>query len=365
MTVLRNYCNRFSKFAIICYRYFMGKSAVSNPTQLVGHPTLADVARLSGVAVSTVSRCFTDPNRVNVRTRERIKKAAEELDYEPLGQRKKVAPTSTRTVALFVTDITNPFFFEMIRSTQQQLRAAGYNQLLIDTEESDGLEEDLLDSLRGSFDGAILGSSRLSDSQLSDWAAKLPLVIFNRHVPGVSSVVIDTPAGVVQAMAHLRSLGHTEIAFASGPRASWMSEGRWRALEAAAGDYNVHLRRLGPFTPRLEGGAAAADALLHSEATACIAFNDLLAIGMLGRLRERHVRVPDDVSIVGCDDIFGSDFCDPPLTTLSAPIEQGGRTAVSMLITQLDAASIIDSRREVLLPTTLTIRKSSGVSRRS
>jgi len=326
------------------------------------HATLADVAELSGVAVSTVSRCFTDPSRVNARTRERIERAAEELDYRPLSHRKKMPAAATRTVALFVTDITNPFFFEMIRGTQQQLRAAGYNQLLIDTEESDDLEDDLLSSLRGSFDGAILGSSRLSDARISEWAETFPLVTFNRQVRGVSSVVIDTPTGVVQAMAHLRSLGHTDIAFAGGPRASWMSEGRWRALDAAAEDYGVHLKRLGPFTPRLTGGAAAADALLHSNATACIAFNDLLAIGMLGRLRERHVRVPDDVSIVGCDDIFGADFCDPPLTTVSAPTEHGARTAVSMLVAQMDATSGTSSRREVLLPTTLTIRRSSGVN---
>lgn len=250
----------------------------------------------------------------------------------------------------------------MIRGTQQQLRAAGYNQMLIDTEESEDLEENLLASLSGSFDGAILGSSRLSDEKLTEWAARIPLVTLNRQVPGVASVLIDTPAGVVQALAHLRSLGHKDIAFASGPRASWMSEGRWRALEAAAEHYDVRLRRLGPFVPRLKGGAAAADALLHSRATACIAFNDLLAIGMLGRLRERHIRVPQDISVVGCDDIFGADFCDPPLTTVSAPIEQGARTAVSMLVAQLNSNAMIDSRREVVLPTSLTIRRSSGVA---
>jgi LacI family transcriptional regulator len=317
---------------------------------------------LSGVAISTVSRSFTDPDRVSTLTRERILRAAEELHYQPLSKRKGHPPVSTRSVALFVTDITNPFFFEMIRGTQQQLRAAGYNQMLIDTEESDDLEENLLESLSGSFEGAILGSSRLSDAKLAEWAARIPLVTLNRQVPGVASVVVDTPTGVVQAMAHLRSLGHRDIAFASGPRASWMSEGRWRALEAATDDYDVRLRRLGPFVPRLNGGAAAADALLHSGATACIAFNDLLAIGMLGRLRERHVKVPEDVSIVGCDDIFGADFCDPPLTTVSAPTERGARTAASMLVAQLDSNTIVDTRRAVVLPTSLTIRRSSGVA---
>jgi DNA-binding LacI/PurR family transcriptional regulator len=360
MSVFRNYCKTTVIFAKICYDERVSEIIKTNAAGLVSNPTLADVARRSGVAISTVSRSFTDPNRVSARTRERILKAAEELDYEPLGQRKRPAQTATRTVALFVTDITNPFFFQMIRGTQQQLRAAGYNQMLIDTEESDELEQNLLESLGGSFDGAVLGSSRLSDAKLKEWALRIPLVAINRQVTGVASVVIDTPAGVVQALAHLRSMGHRDIAFASGPRASWMSEGRWRALDAAAEGYGVRLHRLGPFVPRVKGGAAAADALLHSHATACIAFNDLLAIGMLGRLRERNVRVPEDVSIVGCDDIFGSDFCDPPLTTVSAPIEQGARTAVSMLVGRLDSTSMFDSRTEVILPTNLTIRKSSG-----
>jgi LacI family transcriptional regulator len=94
-----------------------------------------------------------------------------------------------------------------------------------------------------------------------------------------------------------------------------------------------------------------------------VAFNDLLAIGMLTRLRERGVRVPDDLSVVGCDDIFGADFCDPPLTTLTAPIEQAGRVAVALLLSRLDERSTPVSRRTVLLPTHLTVRRSTGGAR--
>ena len=117
---------------------------------------------------------------------------------------------------------------------------------------------------------------------------------------------------------------------------------------------------MGPFPRGLPSGAPAADAVLNTRATACIVFNDLIAIGMLTRLRERGVRVPGDMSIVGCDDIFGADFCNPPLTTLTAPIERAGRVAVSMLLSRLDARLPPPARRAVLLPTHLTIRQSTG-----
>ena len=116
-----------------------------------------------------------------------------------------------------------------------------------------------------------------------------------------------------------RRLGHREIVYAAGPDTSWSNERRWRALAKTAEGYGVTALRVGPFAPRKYAGAAAADAVLHAGATACIAFNDLLAIGMLARFRERGVDVPGDVSLVGCDDIFGADFCNPPLTTLTAP----------------------------------------------
>jgi LacI family transcriptional regulator len=119
------------------------------------------------------------------------------------------------------------------------------------------------------------------------------------------------------------------------------------------------VRKLGPFAPVRESGSAAADALVNSGATAAIAFNDLLAIGMLERLAERRVRVPEQLSIVGCDDIFGADFCSPPLTTIATPIEQAGRVAVTLLLGALESRAG-GGRESVVLPTHLTVRSSTG-----
>ena len=322
--------------------------------------TITDIAELTGVAPSTVSRALSNPGRVNAATRERIQAAAQKLNYVPNSQARALTSGRTGTIALLVSDVTNPFYFGLIRGTQQQLKAAGYAQLLIDTEDSGEHEAEMLHKMRQSLDGAILAAPRLSERPLARLAEEIPLVIINRGVRGVQSVMMDTPSGIGQAVEHLVSLGHRDIVYASGPQRSWSNEARWHAMRAAAHRHGLEFRRVGPFPPGRRSGSAAADAVLNTGASACVVFNDLLAIGMLTRLRERGVRVPADLSVVGCDDIFGADFCNPPLTTLTAPIEQAGRVAVSLLLGRLDERAPQLVRRAVVLPTHLTIRESTG-----
>ncbi|MBT2247278.1 LacI family DNA-binding transcriptional regulator [Arthrobacter sp. BHU FT2] len=334
---------------------------MASPPVSVGRPaTIHDIAALCGVAPSTVSRALSTPDRVNVRTRERIQAAAVELNYTPNSQAKALSSGRTAAVGVLVPDITNPFYFDLIRGTQLQLKAAGYTQLLVDTEESDEVEASTLEQLRKSSDGVIVAASRLNDESLAEAAARMPMVTVNRDVEGVPAVIIDTPSAMTQALDHLISLGHTSVAYIAGPVVSQSSARRWAALTQVAEDRGVQVRNLGPFAPKKQSGAAAADAAVHSGVTACIVFNDLIAIGMLQRLRERGIRVPEDMSIVGCDDIFGADFCNPPLTTLSSPIEQAGRVAVSMLLAQLNPLGGGGTRSRSVMPTHLTVRGSTA-----
>ncbi|GAA5202107.1 LacI family DNA-binding transcriptional regulator [Microbacterium jejuense] len=327
-------------------------------TAASGRPaTIGDVARLAGVATSTVSRALTTPGRVSEATRQRVVAAAAELSYVPSTHARSLVSGATRTVALLVPDIANPFYFGLIRGAQRQLRAAGYAQLLVDTEESAEIEAETIDLMRKSADGVILAASRLDERQLAALAQRQPIVTVNRDVPGVPSVILDTPDGARQALLHLRSLGHHRIAYVGGPADSWSNARRWQALEAAAGELDVELHRSGPWMPHADAGATAADAVVGA-ATACIVFNDVLAFGMLRRLRERGVRVPEDLSIVGCDDVFGADFCEPPLTTVAAPIEEAGRVAVTMLLDTIGGTG--SGRTRAILPTYLRARRSSG-----
>lgn len=320
--------------------------------------TIYDVASACEVSISTVSRALSRPEQVNRVTRERVLKAAKRLDYQPSTAARSLLSGRTMTLALLVPDITNPFYFDLIRGTQRQVAAAGYSTILIDTEESVELEAHHVNTAAKAADGVILAASRLDDATLTEFARRRSLVVINREIPGVSSVVIDTPDGMAQAVSHLASLGHHSFAYLSGPRSSWSNARRWRAVQLAARRLGVKVQRLGPFPPTREAGAAAADAAVHADVTAVIAFNDMIALGVLKRLQDRGVTVPDQISVVGCDDAFGSDFCHPPLSTVSASIEQAGRVATDMLLEQLRPCSAV--RQTHHLPAVLTIRASTG-----
>lgn len=324
-------------------------------------PTISDVAAHCGVATSTVSRALSRPERVSEATRLRVLAVANELGYHPNPRARSLLSGRTHTIALLVPDITNPFYFGVIRGAQRQGAAAGYTQLLIDTEESAEVEGRHLARLPKSADGLILAASRLSDAELTAVAAKVPIVAINRSIPTVPTVIIDTFTGMVQAVEHLVSLGHRELAYLSGPSTSWSNGRRWKAVRAAARRLGASATRLGPFAPTVGAGAGAADAAINCGATAVLAFNDLLAIGVLQRLAERGLDVPGDISVVGCDDIFGADFCHPALTTLTAPIERAGRVATDMLLDWLGPGlGQGNFRQQETLPTLLTVRESTG-----
>lgn len=319
---------------------------------------MSDVAARAGVATSTVSRVISQPDRISPRTRESVQRAIRELGYRATRPRAGIG-AGPATVGVLVPDITNPYFFDIIRSTQDRLSDAGYLQVLVNTEESATVEAASLAMLASTSLGAILTASRQQDDVVTATAADLPLVTINRAVPGVSNVMIDTASAVEQALEHLVSLGHQRICYLKGPSVSWSNGERWRACVEAGRRLGVETISAGPFAPKTTSGGAAADAMLNTGATAGIAFNDLLAIGMLQRLAARGVAVPGEVSLVGCDDIFGSDFCNPPLTTLSAPVLEAGRQATALLLDRAERGTDAPSR-SVLLPVHLTIRASTG-----
>ena len=318
-----------------------------------GAVTLHDVAREAGVAVSTVSRALSNPDRVSARTREHVQAVARRLDYRPNRIAQALPSGRTRMLALVVTDITNPHNFGIIRGAEAQARAAGYTLVIGDAHGSAELEADHADRLGSAVDGIVLASSRLPDDALRAVARRQPVVLYNREADGFASVVTDSDDGSRQVIEHLAALGHRHLAYLAGPRNAWSDGERGRALAAHAAAAGLELTRLGPFSPTVDHGEAAADVGLASGATALVAFNDLLAIGVLRRLEHLGVAVPGQMSVVGFDDIFGADFCHPPLTTVTSPAEQAGRALVDLLLrTGTDA--------RIVLPTDLRVRDSNG-----
>jgi LacI family transcriptional regulator len=320
--------------------------------------TIVDVAEQAGVAASTVSRAFTNPRRVNVETREHVLQVAERLGYTPNPAARALESGRTDTVALVLPDITNPFFFGLIKGAERAAAAAGYTLVIGDSEENPAAEERMLRRLEPAVDGFVVCSSRLPDAVLAQVAEAGPLTLVNRQLAGVDSVASDYQSGTRQIVDHLASLGHRGFVFLGGPPESWSGARRWRGLQAAAKARALTAVRHGPYAPTLAGGAAAADAAVASGASALVAHNDLLAIGVLGRLRERGLTVPADVSVVGFDDIFGSEFCAPPLTTLAEHVREAGRRAVESLLMQMQRRDRQPAR--VLLPTQLLVRASTG-----
>jgi len=313
--------------------------------------TLQDVAREADVAVSTVSRALSNPERVSRPMRERIQEVARRLGYIPAR-----LPVRDSLLALMVSGIGNPYNAALIRGVESQARAAGSSLVIGDIADGPEVELAHIERLndRG-VDGIVLASSLLPDAELRAVGDRADVVLFNREVPGFASVITDSRDGSRQIVEHLAALGHRSIAYLSGP-ALWTDAERWRTLSENAARLGVEIVRLGPFMPTLDQGSAAADVGLGSGATALVAFNDLLAIGILQRLRRRKVDVPGAISVVGHDDIFGADFCQPSLTTVQSDVEHAGRTLVDLVRGRI--VSRPDS--PIVIPTQLVVRESTG-----
>ncbi|GIH20030.1 LacI family DNA-binding transcriptional regulator [Rugosimonospora africana] len=325
-------------------------------------PTIYDVARAAGVAASTVSRAFARPARVNAETAGRIRRIAEEMGYRTNPLARALLNERSSMIALAISDITNPYCFEIIRGAQAAAMEVGYTMLLADGQESDRLERETLDRAARTVEGIVLASTRMSDTSIRMMAKLRPLIVLNRAVAGVPSVVTDYRHGMREAVEHLHGLGHSHITYLAGPEAAWSDGIRWQALREAGVEWGLRLHRLGPYPPTMLGGVAAADDFWRRSTSAVIAYNDLVALGLLRGLSAAGVRVPQDVSVVGCDNIFGTDLVTPGLTTLAAPLRFLGRTAVQSLLALISGAQPpVD--KPVSIPTRLVVRASTDERR--
>jgi len=325
-------------------------------------PTIYDVARAAGVAPSTVSRAFSRPGRVNAATAERIRAVAAELGYRtnPLASALPTGRTSMLAVAS--SDITNPYYAEIIRAVQNTAAESGYTCLIVDAQESDRLERTELDRAIPVVEGIVLAGSRMSNSAIRQIAKQRPTIVLNRDVSDVQRVVADHPQAMQHAVDHLQALGHDQITYLSGPEAAWADGMRWRTLLSLATERGLHVQHLAPHAPTVAGGVAAATEFRHSPTRAVIAYNDLMAIGFLRGVLATGLRVPQDVSVVGFDNVFASSLVTPGLTTVAAPLRTMGSVAVRNLIAAIGGAPA-NVHTPVTLPTRLVVRASTSERR--
>jgi LacI family transcriptional regulator len=328
--------------------------------------TIRDVAQAAGVHVSTVSRTFSAPNMVNADTRERVLAAATALGYQPNQAARALTTGRTYNLGLIVADIANPFFPPLIKAAQAYARERGYHVFVADTDEDPQAEEGLIQTLAKQVDGVVLVSPRLTNQSIERLGRELPFVVVNRRVKGLSAVLMDVGRGAARAVDHLIGLGHRRLALLSGPRGSWTSEQMRKATVAAAAD-RVELTVIGPNSPTEGGGVQAATAVLRDGATGVIAYNDLVAIGVIEGLAEEGVEVPAGISVVGVDDTVAGRLNRPKLTTVAMPTPAAGRASVDLLLQAIEAGRNGDKRSgaaQTTLDTSLVIRDSTAMPRR-
>ncbi|MFI7706926.1 LacI family DNA-binding transcriptional regulator [Nonomuraea sp. NPDC049480] len=313
--------------------------------------TIKDVARACGVHVSTVSRTFSAPHLVNPATRSRVLAAADDLGYRPNRAARALTTGRTFNMGLIVADISNPFFPPLIKAAQAQARGRDYHVFVADTDEDPRVEEELIRTFTKQVDGVLLCSPRLSNRMIERLAEDVPFVVVNRRIKGMPSVLMNVAQGAKLALEHLSDLGHRRIALVSGPIGSWTSNEMQGVAAEAPG---LDLVFFGPNQPTEAGGLSVAADVAACGATAVLAYNDLVALGLIEGLAAMEIGVPDQISVVGFDDILPGRLNRPKLTTVAMPAVAAGRMAVDLLLQSGGEGAT------VTLDTALIVRESTG-----
>jgi LacI family transcriptional regulator len=318
--------------------------------------TIRDVARASGVHISTVSRTFSAPHMVNPETRSRVLATAETLGYRPNRAARALITGRTHNIGLIVADIANPFFPPLIRHVQNLAQDRGLTVLLADTDEQPGREEAAVALLSHQVEGLMLCSSRLPSTVLRRLAQQHRLVLVNRDVYETARVLLDTGPAVREAVTRLAELGHRRVVYLAGPQPrSWSNSQRSTAVHDQAAQLGLALVSLPTAHGTYEDGYALAAPVRAAGATAVLAFDDILAHGVMGGLAALGAQVPGDVSVVGCDDVLAT-TTHPPLSTIAVDLRAVAEASMAML---LDSPGAQPSGR-TLLVSRLVLRGTVG-----
>lgn len=332
-------------------------------------PKLADVARHAGVSSATVSRVLNNTAPVRSDVRARVHNSLATLGYKPQSSR---SVSFQGAIVLLIPDILNPFFTEIVRGVQDEANIDKNMLFLLDVGEDAPKEERFLHMLASQpVSGVIICGSRLSSSELLAACSRhhAPIVVINRSIrhPNVSCIIVDLEGATCRATRHLLDLKHTQIAYLSGPTTSQPSQTRRRGIELALGEAGLALRPelCVSSYPNVDGGFQAMSALLalppRERPTAVIAYNDMMALGVLHAIRAHRFRVPEDISVVGVDDIAMASHTNPPLTTIAQPKYRMGRLAMQILESGMNGHPPPDNSF-TLLESPLIVRESTAVA---
>src|SRR5699024_7004119 len=262
-------------------------------------------------------------------------------------------------LALIIPDLNNPYFAGLTKQLQEQARLRGLNMFLADSDEDPRTELQILQNLSTQVDGVLLCSPRAATEDLLTAAGPTPMVVLNRSIPGIASIVPDHHDGMRQGLQHLWALGHRDIGYVEGPRNSWSNSARLEGFTQAAAELGVQGHRLGSFQPYFSGGVAAADLVFASDVSAVVVYNDVMALGILDRGQRRRVLVPEQLSVVSFDHIPFARSVTPHLSSISTSREEMARRALDELSAAERDGHNQDAPRH-LVGVDLIVRDSTG-----
>ncbi|MGE5464545.1 MAG: LacI family DNA-binding transcriptional regulator [Syntrophothermus sp.] len=329
-------------------------------------PTIQDVAKLAGVAPITVSRVLNHSGYASEETRARVEDAVATLGYVPNTLARGLRSKRTHTLALVMTDITNPFFTMIARGVEDTASNLDYTVIYCNTDESEREEEKYINILvQKQVDGVLLvpacgNSKSIQFLQSND----IPFVLIDRTLPNIEVDLVrgDSEQGAYDLTRHLFEIGHRNIVTITGPQeistAQDRASGYRRAMKEAGLEEFIQVY-YGSFT-QTSGYKLAQQAFsMQPRPTAILGGNNFISIGILKALRDVGLRVPEDVSVVGFDDLPESLIIDPFLTVATQPAYEMGRQATDLLLKRI-SGQMEKTVQEIVLPTEIIVRRSSG-----
>ncbi len=316
--------------------------------------TIRDVAKLSGVSASTVSRVLNKNGYVNQETEQKVKQAIQKLQYEPNAVARGLASKKTGTIALILPNITNPFFPELARAVEDVARAYGYTVLFGNSDDQGDKEKSYIEVLKQRYvDGIIFSSHTLQrDDVVRLRSNKIPFVVLDRAPVGEACSVVrsNNLEGARMAVRHLLDRGSRKIAHIYGPQEILTAKERLRGYEETVKDFGWYTPTLMvPGNFRLDGGMSAAKELMqrHPDVDGIFVGNDLMAVGVLKTLLRMGIKVPEQVAVCGFDGIHLTEAVEPEITTVAQPIYELGALATKLLIQKVNGVDVENKVHEL------------------
>lgn len=326
---------------------------------------IKDVARLANVSTATVSRVLTNADNVTEETKEKVLEAIQQLNYQPNILGRYLRRMETQTILVVVPDITNTFFSKILRGIESVALKNGYKVLLGDTQNSAHLEVDYLNLLRQKqVDGMILLTARMNRDLVEEIAEQYPVVLACEYLEGsrIPTVSIDNISSARKATEHLIRLGHRRIAHITGPMNIILSRDRLKGYQQAMAQHELEvdpvLIQEGDFSYETGYNLAMKFLALENPPTAIFAASDDMAIGAIKAVKEHLLHVPDDVAVIGFDNIKISSIFEPSLTTIAQPMYEIGVAAMDMLLKLINGEQL--KKRQFVLEDQLIVRESCG-----